>query len=276
MISPIAVPLPPTGFRIDIVSLPEAWLKLSDKTAWNRATQELLKRIGTVCQTHIRNIMAGREPRRDGTVIQFQDSTGRGIQSIQWDVHGSSVDIYADDRTKTKNGTSYLVYQEYGVSAQPMTWLVGKTIPWTLVRGSRLNPKTGTVVQGVTRVKYAGPGSRFAGKAGGVIAQTPMVGKETLDGVHYSTITQATFSEHSDYNPTGFRWWNPGFPGKSFFREGILAGMGEAAGAMEGLAVRVAGSSFEAEQTDFTPEYQGMLDDLEKLMMETGVFPFPD
>jgi len=103
-----------------------------------------------------------------------------------------------------------------------------------------------------------------------------MVGKESQDGVHYSTITQATFSEPSKYNPTGFRWWLPSSPPKSFFREGVLAGVGEAAEAMQGLAVRVAGSSFEAEQTDFTIEYQGMLDDMEKIMMETGVFPFPD
>lgn len=278
------VPLPPFGFRVDIVSLPEAWLRLSDKAQWDKATQKLLSRIGMVCQTHIRNIMQGIEPRRDGQTIRFQEATGRGIQSIQWELHGNSVDIYGDESTKTKGGASYLVYQEHGVSTQPMKWLVGKTIPWVLVNGVRTNPKTGTVVQGVTRVKFAGPGSRYASvPVNGAISQTKKVGKEAVDGrVHYTTITEATFSQPSKYNPTGYRWWHPGYEGKRFFRDGVWFGVRDAADAIKGLVFRVAGGSPEPElgtdltgpDTHFTQEYQDMLDALEKEMEQSGTFPF--
>ena len=219
--------------------------------------------------------MSGQEPRRDGSKVYFEHATGRGVQSIQWSLKESSVEVYADEKTNTKSGVSYLVYQEYGVSAQPMTWLVGKTIPWVLVKGGRLNPQTGTIVQGVTRVRFAGPGSRYAGEAGGVIAETPMVGKEAIDKrVHFTTITQATFSKHSDFNPTGFRWWLPSRPGMHFFREGVMKGIGEAAGHMQGLVFRVAGSSLDVPQEVYTSEYQKMLNDLEQIMKEKQVFPF--
>lgn len=269
-----SVPLPPYGLKVDIVSLPESWLRLSDKAEWDKQTQALLQRIGIVCQKHIRNIMQGIEPRRDGTTVRFQEATGRGIQSIQWELKGNAVEIFADDKTKTKSGTSYLVYQEYGVAKHAMRYLIGKTIPFVLVRGMRANPKTGTIVQGVTRFKFAGAGSRYAGSAGGKISQTKKVGQEALDGqVRFNTITEATFSQHSDFNPTGFKYWHPGYGPKSFFRDGIYKGLEEASGAIEGLAFRIAGGGPEGEM-EISPEYQRMLDDLEQAMQESGVFPF--
>jgi len=225
----------------------------------------------------------GREARRDGTTLYFQEATGRGVQSVQWERQGNSVEIYADDKTKDKGGTSYLVYQEHGVSTQPMKWLVGKTIPWALVKGVRTNPKTGTVVQGVTRVKFAGPGTRFAGKAGGRVVQTGKIKKEALDGkVNYTTITEATFSQPSKYNPTGFRWWLPGYEGKRFWRDGIYKGLEEVSGMLEGLVFRMAGGGPEPElgteltgpDTHYTDEYQTMLDDLEQEMESEGIFPY--
>ncbi len=269
-----SVPLPPYGLKIDIVSLPESWLRLSDKAEWDKQTQALLTRIGMVCQKHIRNIMQGIEPRRDGTIVRFQEATGRGVQSIQWELKGNAVEIFADDKTKTKSGTSYLVYQEHGVAKHAMRYLIGRTIPFVLVKGMRANPKTGTIVQGVTRFKFAGPGSRYAGTAGGQIAQTRKVGQEALDGqVRFSTITEATFSKPSDFNPTGFRWWHPGYSGKYFFRDGIYRGLEEASSAIEGLAFRIAGGGPEAE-IQMTPEYQAMLDSLESEMEVGGVFPY--
>lgn len=268
IIQPV-VPLTPQGFRVDIVSLPEQWIRLSDKAQWDRATQELLRRIGILCQQHIRAIMQGKEPRRDGKTVFFQEATGRGVQAIQWNIQGNSVEIFADDRA------SYLVYQEHGVSAQPMRWLVGKTIPWVLVKGVRTNPETGTVVQGVTRVKYAGPGSRYAIEASGVIAETPKVGKEALDGtVNFTTITEATFTKPSQFNPTGYRWWLPERKGLAFFKSGILKGLEDVAGSLQGIAFRVAGGGETPEGDAFTPEYQAMLNDLERVMEAEGVFPF--
>lgn len=278
-----SVPLPPYGLKVDIVSLPESWLRLSDKAEWDKQTQALLQRIGIVCQKHIRNIMQGIEPRRDGTTVRFQEATGRGIQSIQWELKGNAVEIFADDKTKTKSGTSYLVYQEYGVSAVPMRWLIGKTIPFVLVKGVRANPQTGTIVQGVTRFKFAGPGTRFAGRAGGQIAQTPKVGQEAIDGqVRFSTITEATFSKHSDFNPTGFRWWLPSRSGLRFFKDGVYKGLEEASEAIQGLAFRIAGGAPDVEiGTELTPPgehyteaYQQMLTDLESEMETSGVFPY--
>ena len=273
MITPF-VPLPTYGFAFAIVSLPESWIRLSDQAEWDKQTKALLQRIGIVCQTHIRNIMAGAEPRRDGTTLQFQDSTGRGIQSIQYEVEGNHVDIFADSKTKTKGGTSYLVYQEHGVAKHAMKYLIGRTIPFVLMKGSRANPKTGTIVQGVTRVKFAGPGSRYAGQAGGQISQTRKVGQEAIGGeVRFSTITEATFSQHSDFNPTGFRWWHPGYGPKSFFKDGIYKGLEEASSAVEGLAFRIAGGGEDGEM-EISPAYQAMLDDLESVMRESGVFPY--
>ncbi len=269
-----SVPLPPYGLKVDIVSLPESWLRLSDQAEWDKQTQALLTRIGIVCQKHIRNIMQGIEPRRDGTIVRFQEATGRGVQSIQWELKGNAVEIFADDKTKTKSGTSYLVYQNYGNVAMPMKWLIGKTIPWILVKGVRANPKTGTIVQGVTRVKFAGVGSRFAGSAGGQIAQTKKVGQEGIDGqVRFSTITEATFSQPSKFNPTGFRWWLPSRSGLRFWQDGVYKGLEEASSAIEGLVFRIAGGAPDVE-VQMTPEYQQMLTDLESAMEAGGVFPY--
>jgi len=262
-----SVPLPPYGFRVDIVSLPETWLRLSDRSQWDQTIKKTLERIGLVCQTHIRNIMAGREPRRDGQLVQFIEQTGRGRESIQWEVNGNSVDIFADERTKTPGGTSYLVYQEYGVATQKMSWLIGKTIPWKVIAGGqRVNPRTGTVVQGVTRVKFAGRGSRYWGD------------KDT----QFSTITEATFTKPSKYNPTGYKYWHPGFKGRGFWQSGILNGLEEVASHIQGIAFRAAGGGPEpvlgtdltGPDTHFTAEYQQLLDDLEQTMQEQKVFPF--
>lgn len=282
---PVIPAVPYGNFRLDIVSLPESWLRLSDQAQWDQAVQKLLTKIGKVCQKHIRDIMRGVEPRRDGQYVYFQEATGRGIDSIQYEVIGNAVDIYADPaQTALKNGTSYLVYQEFGVSTQPMKWLEGKTIPYVLVKGSRTNPRTGTVVQGVTRVKFAGAGSRFAGGTKtGKVAMTKKVGKETIDGaVHFSTITSATFTQESEFNPAGYRWWHPGYQGKHFFRDGIVAGVSDAANHVAGLAFRVAGGAADPElgtdltgpDTYYTNEYQTMLDELESTMQENGDFPY--
>ena len=261
------VPMPAQGFRVDIVSLPESWLRMSDRAQWDQAVRQTLERLGIVCQTHIRNIMMAREPRKDGQMVYFQEQTGRGRESIQWRVEGNSVEIYADERTKTPRGVSYLVYQEHGVSTQPMRWLVGKTIPWKVVAGAqRTNPRTGTIVQGVTRVKFAGRGSKHWGD----------------DDTQFTTITEATFSKPSEFNPTGYRWWHPGYPGKKFFRDGIIAGVKEAAEAIQGLTFRVAGggpipqlgTALTGPDTHYTAEYQAMLDALEAEMEKGGVFPY--
>ena len=280
-----SVPLPPYGLKIDIVSLPESWLRLSDQAEWDKQTQALLQRIGMVCQRHIRNIMQGIEPRRDGTTLYFQEATGRGVQSIQWEIVGNGVEIFADSKTKTKGGTSYLVYQNYGNASMPMRWLVGKTIPFVLIKGLRANPKTGTIVHGVTRFKFAGAGSRYAGAAGAQIAQTKKVGQEALDGqIHFRTITEATFSQRSEFNPTGFRWWLPSRSGLHFFEDGIYKGLEEASTAIEGLAFRIAGGAAEPEiGTELTPPgehyteaYQALLDSLEREMETEGIFPYGD
>ena len=271
-----SVPLPPYGFKVDIVSLPESWLRLGDPAERDKQIQAVLQRIGIVCQKHIRNIMQGIEPRRDGTTVRFQEATGRGVQSIQWEIVGNGVEIFADSKTKTKGGISYLVYQEYGVKSHAMTYLVGKTIPFVLIKGLRANPQTGTIVHGVTRFKFAGAGSRYAGAAGGKISQTKKVGEESLDGqVRFTTITELTFTQPSAFNPTGFRWWHPGYSGKSFFRDGIYRGLEEASDAIQGLAFRIAGGGPEPE-TIMTPEYQAMLDSLEQAMESEGVFPYGD
>lgn len=283
----IAPPVPYMGYRVNIVGLPEKWLRLSDRAQWDEAVDKLLRRIGMVCQKHIRAIMRGMEPRRDGQYVYFQEATGRGVQSIQWEIINNGVEIFADPQmTGTKNGISYLVYQEFGVSTQPMKWLEGKTVPYVLVRGVRTNPATGTVVQGVTRVKFAGPGTRFAGGTRtGKVAATKKVAQEAVDQqVHYSTITSATFAQESRYNPTGYRWWHPGYPGKHFFRDGIVKGITDAADHMAGLVFRVAGGGPDPElgtdltgpDTYYTQEYQRMLDEFEQIMREDGDFPYSE
>lgn len=295
------VPLPPVGYKIDIVSLPESWMRLRDRGAWDTAVQKLLARIGVLCQTHIRRIMRGEEPNREGKQVQFLNATGRAVQAVQYVVRGSYVEIFTDD------SAGYLVYQEYGVSTQPMRWLVGKTIPYTLIRGSRINPRSGNAVHGVTRVEYAGPGSKYMSpEVGGKVGVTKQLGarsrksgdypwtsigsKSTINPVKggggdvdgggeimYSMITEATFTKPSKYNPVGLKWWHPGYPGKRFFRDGIRFGLQEVASHVQGLQFMVAGSAQEAElgtefsgeDTYFTDEYQALLDSLDE-SFETG------
>jgi len=283
-----SVPLPEYGVQIKIVSLPDTWLRLSDQAQWDEAIRKLLYRIGLVCQKNIRAIMAGAQPGRDGRNIEFIHQTGRGAQNVQFQALDKHVDIYVDEEA------AYLVYQEYGVKTQPMKWLVGKTIPLIKVQGQRVNPRTGRVIHGVSRVKFAGPGTPYAGGAKGQSAATPFVtdpGKSTRktsggrtsevvgDEIFYRTITEASIGRPSKYNPTGLSWYHPGYSGKHFFRDGVIYGLEDASNNLEGLGFQVAGSAFEPElgtefsgdSSHFTQEYQDMLDDLESQMTEFSV-----
>jgi hypothetical protein len=214
--------------------------------------------------------MMGQEPNKAGDIVPFLNSTGRGVQAVQFQADARSVDIYVDSDAK------YLTYQEFGVSTQPMKWLIDKTVPYILTRGSRVNPRTGRVVDGVVRVRYAGPGSRYAGSSGGIIGKTNKVGRESIDGtVRYSAITAMTFMQPSKYNPTGFRWWHPGYSGKHFFRDGCVAGLKEVAGHINGLSFAVAGANWEPDLEPFTDEYAAMLDDLEAQLEYPEGSPYP-
>ena len=290
IIQPV-VPMPPYGLKVNITSVPEAWLRLSDRAQWDAAVEKLLERIGMICQQHIRQIMRGQEPGADGKTVQFMKATGHGVQAIEYEVKGNAVEIFANDRAK------YLVYQEHGVSTQPMRWLIGKTIPWTLIQGARINPKTGNNVFGVTRVVYAGEGTRYQSPSvGGTSAETKKLTgthsqrmqkirkgstyeEGSLNGeVGFSTITEATFTRPSRFNPTGYKFWHPGYPGKGFFRDGMRAGLVEAADHVNGLSFQVTGGSPEPDlgtdltgpDTHFVQEYQNMLDGLEERMIEAG------
>ena len=265
-----STPLPQFGFSVQIVSLPKEWMNLADPTQWEAAKQKLFERIGVLCQHHIRMIMMGQEPNSKGDLVPFLDSKGTSRDSVQYKVESSAVEIFVDDRA------SYLTYQEYGVSTQPMKWMVGKTVPYVLVSGRRVNPSSGRVVEGVTRFKWAGPGSRFAGGAQGSISNTKMVSKEAIDKkVHFSAITEATFSQPSKYNPTGLKWWHPGYSGKHFFRDGVMAGMKEVAGHVAGMSFQVSGANWAPELLPMTNEYQEYLDNIESTLTYEQKSPYP-
>ena len=242
----LSVPLPPFGMNIEITQLPQSWLRLADEEAWRSAGQKLLERIGRVCQNHIKAIMDGREANKDGNIVPFLNPTGKARDAVQFNVEDRHVDIFIEERA------SYLTYVEYGVSTHPMTYLIGKTVPFILKRGSRISPRSGKVVEGVTRVRYAGPGSPYAAIAGGKIVQTKRVAKDAIDGVvRYSAITSTTFSEPSKFNATGLRWWNPGYAGRHPFRDGVIAGLQEASDRVKGLSFVVAAPAWEPDFQDY-------------------------
>jgi len=99
---------------------------------------------------------------------------------------------------------SYIYFQEVGIGPHPMTHLIGKTIPFVVVNDE---------------LRFAGPGTQWAGKQQGIIADVEKEGatynvEQTPQGkVIFRKVTEESIQRGS--------WRHPGYPGKGFFRSAI-------------------------------------------------------
>ena len=120
----------------------------------------------------------------------FKHSQGAmaGAVTIKINPEKLEVVIYNDLRR-----APYAVYQEYGVRETPMVWLIGKTIPYKIIDG---------------RFVYAG------GKGRG----PSLYGDK---GVRFVRITAQSIGRINPHTGKP-SWTNPGYPGKFFYRDGLV------------------------------------------------------
>jgi hypothetical protein len=112
--------------------------------------------------------------------FQFKHSKGMMASAVRIQLNPKQLEviIYNDNTI-----APWAIYQEKGVKKRPMNWLIGKTIPYTIM------------------------GGKFSFAKGNPKAQFARVTAENIGKINPKTGKP--------------RWVHPGYPGKYFYRDGL-------------------------------------------------------
>ncbi len=162
---------PVMGYKISMVG--STLKNMSNYNKWRQVLLRTLDNIGTEIQNEIRSII------ESGI---FENPSGRGSQNILKEMDASTMRV----RVYVAEDAFYLFYQEVGVEAQPMLWLlydrIKKKIPFVIVND---------------KFQWAGKGSPYY---------------DNKD-VKFAKVTADDLAQG--------KWHHPGMEGKFFFRRGV-------------------------------------------------------
>lgn len=145
---------------------------LANAQLWKEKLPAVLEQIGNVAVKEIQDRI---------NAVQWNESQGQMFRAVtkRVDIMDFSVTVFADARI-----APHTIHHERGVKPQPMSWLVGKTIPFTIING---------------KFTFAGRGSKG------------YLGPET----QFRRVTEQALARGA--------WFHPGLEARYFYRDGMLA-----------------------------------------------------
>ena len=160
---------------------------------------KLLPEIGHIIQKHVMDKIKN---------YPFKNSNGRLLGAVRMRVVPEQwmVEVYND-----KALAPWAIWQEKGVHEHQMRYLLNHHNPNTIPY----------VVKGV-RFLFAGRNSKKWG----------------AKGVRFATITSASFDQISKWSGRP-KWTHPGYPGKFFYRDGLVEALDEIRGKFKRFTFRV-------------------------------------
>ena len=162
----------------------------------------LLPEIGNIILRHITDKIKA---------YPFKHQQGHMLNAVKVRIipNELAVEVYNDATL-----APHAIWQEIGVKKQPMLWLI-----------KHKNPNTIPFVIRDGRFRFAGRGSNFFG----------------APDVKFVRINSASFGKISKYSGKP-SWENPGYPGKFFYRDGLVESMEEIRSKFKDFTFRIVSS----------------------------------